>query len=129
MINIIARFAQKGVLHREKVKNDLNVVNRLLRLGLLRKVHRNRKVFYELTEKSVPLLEARRKAMLEELKILASIHKSPSVFHFLIGDIRFLDEKHKAAKQFRFLGDWQIKRPVVPAQLELAKLRFYKKLS
>lgn len=127
IINIIARFARTGVLHRDEVKNDMAAVGRLVRHGLLRKVHRKKKVFYELTEKAIPILEARRKALIEEIKILAALHKPPSIFHALLEDVRFLDEKHNAADRFRFLMDWQIQRPVVLSQLELAKLRYYEK--
>jgi hypothetical protein len=42
-----------------------------------------------------------------------------------LGDVRFLDEKNPAANKFLFLGDWQLKRPVVPSQLSLSKYRFY----
>lgn len=122
---LISRFSKYGVLHREDVKNDLAAVTKLLRHGWLRKMHRGKKVFYELTEKSLPLLEARRKALREEIGILAALHKPPSIFHALLEDVRFIDDTHKSADQFRFLGDWQLGRHVVPSQLELAKLRYY----
>jgi len=57
--------------------------------------------------------------------VLASLHKPPSIFHTLLDDVRFLDERHAVAEQFKFLGDWQLQRPVVPAQLELSKMRYY----
>jgi DNA-binding transcriptional regulator PaaX len=122
---LIARFSRYGVLHREEVKNDLAAVTRLVQHGWLRKVRRDRKVFYELTDKSVPLLEARRKALREEIEILAALHKPPSIFHALLEDVRFLDDTHRSANHFRFLGDWQLGREVVPSQLQLAKLRYY----
>lgn len=124
-INIIRRLAQDGVIHRDDVKNDMDVIKRLIYHGLLRKIHRGRKVFYELTELALPVLELWRRALLEEIKILALLHKPPSIFHALLDDTRFLDEGHNIAEQFKFLGDWQVQRPVVPAQLELAKLRYY----
>lgn len=125
IINIIRRLAQNGVLHRDEVKNDMKAIERLVYHGLLRKVHRGKKVFYELTGSSVPVLELWRKVLLEEARVLAFLHKPPSVFHALLDDVRFLDEEHDIAEQFRFLGDWQLQRPVVPAQLELAKMRYY----
>lgn len=127
IINLIARFAREGILHREEVKNDKAAVIKLMRMGLVKKIHRNRKIFYELTEKSVPILDARRKVLFEEAKIMAAMCKLPSIFHALVNDSRFLDEKHSAAARFKFLGDWQLLRPVVSAQLELARTRFYKK--
>lgn len=127
IINLIARFAREGVSHREEVKNDKTAVRKLVRMGLIKKVHRNRKVFYELTEKAMPILEAQRKALFEEAKIMAALCKPPSFFHALVDNVRFLDEKHSAATRFKFLGDWQFTRPVTPAQIKLAKMRFYKK--
>lgn len=126
ILNTIRRLARNGVLHRDEAKNDVKVIERLAYHGLLRKVHRGRKVFYELTELSVPVLELWRKALLEEVRVLAFLHKSPSIFHVLLDDVRFLDEDHVVAEQFKFLGDWQLQRPVVPAQLELSKMRYYR---
>jgi len=126
IIKIIRLLSRFGVVHREEVKNDLDVIHRFLNLGLIRKVHRNRKVFYELTEKALPLLEAWRKAVYEEAKIVAAVHKPPSVYHALIGDVRFIDERHPAARAFQFLGDWQLSRPVVSSQIKLAQLRYYR---
>ena len=124
-ISIIERLSTDGVVHRDEVKNDLVVVERLILHSMVRRVCRNKKVFYELTEKALPILESRRKALLEEITILARLHKPPSIFHALLDDARFVDENHKLAGKFKFLGDWQIKRPVVASQLELAKLRYY----
>lgn len=127
-LNIFERLSQNGVLHRDDIKNDMPVINRLLYHGLVRKITRNKKVFYELTPKSLPILEVRRRALLEDIKILAALHKPPSVFHALLDDVRFLDDEHAVAEQFKFLGDWQIQRPVVPSQLELAKIRYYQRM-
>lgn len=125
MLNIIRRLARNGVLHRDEAKNDIEAIERLVYHGLLRKVHRGKKVFYELTELSVPVLELWRKVLLEEVRVLAFLHKPPSIFHVLLDDVRFLDEGHVVAGQFKFLGDWQLQRPVVSAQLELSKMRYY----
>lgn len=126
-INLVAMFARDGTTHREEVKNDKAMVEKLVRMGLVKKIRRNRKVFYELTEKALPILEARRKILLEEAKIMTALCKPPSIFNALVDDTRFLDEKHAVAARFKFLGDWQLARPVTLAQLELAKMRFYKK--
>lgn len=128
-VNIIKKIAQNGVLHRDEVKNDMEVIAKLKRRGLLRRVHHGKKVFYELTEKALPILELRRRAILEEARLLARLHKPPSIYHALLDDVRFLDENHPDAEYFKFLGDWQLRRPTVPAQLELAKLRYYKRHS
>ncbi len=125
MIKLIERFARDGVLHREEVKNERAAVARLVTHGWVRKVHRNKKVFYELTEKALPLVEARRKALREEIGILALLHKPPSLFHALLEDARFLDTTHPRADRYKLLGDWQLGKPVVPSQLQLAKLRYY----
>jgi len=129
ILNIIRRLARNGVLHRDEAKNDMEAIERLVYHGLLRKFHRGKKVFYELTESSVPVLELWRKALLEEVRVLAFLHKPPSVFHALLDDVRFLDEDHVVAEQFKFLGDWQLQRPVVPAQLELSKIRYYQTIA
>lgn len=126
-LKVIGLLARSGVVHRDEVKNSMGVIERLVYHGLVRKVCRGKKVFYELTVKALPILESRRKTLLEDIKILANIHKPPSIYHIILDDIRFLDEQHEAAEQFRFLGDWQIQRPVVPSQIELAKLRYYQK--
>lgn len=126
-INIIKKIVQDGVLHRDEVKNDMEVIAKLKQRGLLRRIHRGKKVFYELTEKALPILELRRRAILEEARLLAQLHKPPSIYHALLDDVRFLDENHPDANYFKFLGDWQLNRPTVPAQLELAKLRYYEK--
>jgi hypothetical protein len=127
ILNIIKRFSRDGALHREAVKNNVETIKKLLIHGFIKKVYLYKKVFYELTEKSLPLLELQRKVLLEEIKIAATLYKSPSIFHALLEDVRFLDENHEIAQQCKFLGDWQIKRPVVPSQLTLAKLRYYQK--
>jgi len=125
-LNIIRRLARNGAIHRDEAKNDMDTIKKLVYHGLLRKFHRGKKVFYELTEFSVPVLELWRRVLLEEARVLAFLHKPPSIFHTLLDDVRFLDERHAVAKQFKFLGDWQLQRPVVPAQLELSKMRYYR---
>lgn len=123
---LIARFARFGVLHREAVKNDMEAVERLARKGFVRRILKSGRVFYELTEKSLPLLEHHRRRLGEEAMLLAEIEKGSPFYSALEGDLRFLDEADPRASDFTFLGDWRIFRPTVPAQLELAKLRFYR---
>ncbi len=128
-LRIFDVLARNGVAHRDQVKNYQEAIERLVYHGFARKVCRNKKVFYELTCKALPMIESRRRRILEELSTLAMLHKPPSVFHALLDDARFLDESHEAAEKFKLLGDWQIQRNIVPSQLELAKLRFYQKES
>ena len=127
-LRLVARFARYGVLHREAVKNDLTTLNKLVRNELVQKTYKSGRVFYELTEKALPLLEHQRKKLLEEVQMKALLETRGTFYSSLLNDVRFLDEKKPEAKEFLFLGDWQLVRPVVTPQLELAKLRFYKDL-
>lgn len=120
----LSKFLPYGTLHREQVKNELLMVQRLCRRGVLKKTFHRGKVFYELTPQAVPLLEHSRKILLEQAQLEAALSRS-SFFRALLGDLRFLNEKDPLAKHFMFLGDWQLTKPVVPSQLELSKLRFY----
>ena len=125
-LRLLSRFSQYGVLHREAVKNNSSAVQRLVRAGVVRKAYKSGRVFYELTNKALPLLESQRKKLLEEIKMQAHLDARNTCYAALLNDVRFLDEKRPEAKAFLFLGDWQLNRPVVPSQLELAKLRFYR---
>ena len=124
--NIIRRFARHGVLHREAVKNDRAALGQLMRLGFVRKAYRNGRLFYELTEKAIPLLELQRIKLLEDARMHSIIEGRSAFFHALLDDVRFLDDTSTEAKEFLFLGDWQLTRPVVSSQLSLAQLRFYR---
>jgi len=120
---LFARFSRYGVLRREEVKNDLAALQKLVRAGFVQKAMKSGRVFYELTEKSLPLLEQQRRVLMEELRLRSLL--DPRLV-LLTEDIRFLDEQSAEADTFRLLGDWQLTRPVVAAELELAKLRFYR---
>jgi hypothetical protein len=124
--SIVKRFSRHGVLHREAVKNDRVALGRLVRKGFVRKAYRSGRLFYELTEKALPLLEGQRMKLLEDARMHALIEGQSAFFRALLEDVRFLDEASPEAEAFVFLGDWQLNRPVVPAQLELARLRFYR---
>lgn len=125
-LRLLLRFARFGVLHREEVKNNLSVVKQLVRAGVAQKVFRRGKVFYELTPKALPLLELQRRLLLDQAAALEHLPRRSSVSAALLHDVRFLDERHPDARHFLFLGDWQLTRPVVPPQLDLAKYRYYK---
>jgi hypothetical protein len=122
----MGRFARHGVLHRERVKNNPEMLKLFVKCGFVQKIYRSGRVFYELTEAAVPLLEQYRKKLLEEVKLCLAISPSSRVFEALLNDVRFLDERNLDADPFLFLGDWQLTRLVTPSRLELAKLRFYK---
>jgi len=126
LIRLLAAFARRGVLHREGVKNNRKSLQKLLQGGYVTKVYKKGRVFYELTEQALPIVDLQRKILLEEAGMLHLSDKRSHVYASLLGDLRFLDENRPEAAEFLFLGDWQLHRPVVPSQLELAKLRFYK---
>lgn len=123
--SLIRKFARHGVLHREMVKNDKAALLKLVGCGFVRKTYNAGRVFYEFTEKALPLLEHQRKTLLEEAQMGIVLEKKNSFYSALVHDIRFLDTKRPEAEEFLFLGDWHLTRSVVPAQLELAQLRFY----
>ena len=124
--NIMRRFACHGVLHREAVKNDCAALGQLIRRGFARKAYRSGRLFYELTEKALPLLECQRIKLLEDARVHSFIEERSAFFRALLGDVRFLDEASPEAQEFIFLGDWQLTRPVVLSQLLLSQLRFYR---
>ena len=123
--NILKRFARFGVVHREAVKNDHAALKHLINQGFARKAYRSGRVFYELTEKALPLLECQRRKLLEDARMHAIIDERSAVHRALLDDVRFLNEKNPEARRFLFLGDWQLKEPVVYSQLQLSQLRFY----
>ena len=123
--NILKRFARFGVVHREAVKNDQAALKHLISQGFARKAYRSGRVFYELTEKALPLLECQRRKLLEDARMHAIIDERSAIHRALLDDVRFLNEKNPEARRFLFLGDWQLKKPVVYSQLQLSQLRFY----
>lgn len=123
--NLLSKWARYGVLHRDEVKNDREALNRFLHLGYASKVHKRGQVFYELTEKSLELLESYRKTLLEELHMKSLLSPWSKFYSALSGDLRFLNSEHPEAEDFLLLSDWQLKRPLVPSQLELSKYRYY----
>ena len=123
--NILKRFARFGVVHREAVKNDHAALQHLINQGFASKTFRSGRVFYELTEKALPLLECQRRKLLEDARMHAMIDERSAVHRALLDDVRFLNEKNPEARKFLFLGDWQLKKPVFYSQLQLSQLRFY----
>ncbi len=127
LTKLLAEFSRNGVLHREKVKNNLRDLQKLLRAGLVCKVYKRGRVFFELTERALPLLDLQRKKLVEEARMRALVEGRSPFYTSLLEDLRFFDEKKPMARDFLLLGDWQLLRPVVPSQLELAKFRYYQK--
>lgn len=124
---IFKEMAPEGVLHREGLKNYPKEVKRLERSGLVAKAYRRGRVFYELTPKALPLLEHCRRQLVEEAQLRARMEPRSFLYRSLLEDLRFVDERRPEASEFRFLGDWQLTRPVVVAQLLLSQQRFYQK--
>lgn len=122
--NTLLKLLSHGTVHRERVKNEWPAILRLCRRGFVQKTYRRGKVFYELTPKSLPLLEHGRRMLLEQAQLEAAVSRSP-FYNALLNDVRFMDETSPLAKRFMLLGDWQLTKPVVPSQLELSKLRYY----
>lgn len=115
-----------GALPRSAVRNDGSDLRYLLKNGVARKVVRKGRVFYELTEKALPLLDDYRQVLLHKAALLSRLTPHAKLYRALLEDLRFLDEKNPKAEEFRLLGDWHLLRPVVSSQLKLAQMRFYR---
>ncbi|MDO8493829.1 MAG: hypothetical protein Q7S68_00630 [Deltaproteobacteria bacterium] len=125
-VNVFKRFAQFGAVAREKVKNDLKEVAYFVKLGFLKKAYKNRRVFYELTEKSLAVLDHLRLNLLEEAKLRLSLYPQRKKFYeALLNDVRFLDTTKDESKEFQFLGDWRLTMTPTKSQLRLSQFRFY----
>lgn len=128
-LNIFAKFVAFGVVSRAEVKNNLPMVRTLTKEGVVKKVYKKGKVFYELTAKSVPLLDTYRKKLLQEADLNYQLHPRRHAFYgALLEDVRFLDTSKAEAKIFQFLSDWRLQEPPVLSQLQLAQWRFYQEM-
>ena len=124
--DLFAKLAKLGVVPREQVKNNLKEATALVRHGLLKKVYRKKRVFYELTEDSLPLLNHFRLKLLAEAKLRLGLYpRRKNFYQALLEDVRFLDTSKKEAEDFLFLGDWRLNMPPVVSQLKLSQLRLY----
>ncbi|MCB1215126.1 MAG: hypothetical protein KDK66_06585 [Deltaproteobacteria bacterium] len=126
---VLSKLSNQGVVHRDQVKNDTKAVKRLLYLGYLKEVHRRGRVYLELTEKALPLLDSQRTLLLERAKLFCRLSPQSKFYQALLGDLRFLDSKHPKASKYLFLGNWDLKRPVRHNQLKLSQYRYYEQLS
>lgn len=126
-LNLLKKLSRFGVLHRNDLKNDLALLKKFLRRGWAVPVFKKGRVYYQLTEKSLALLEEYRQELWHQAKLGHLLYPNSNAYRALVEDLRFLDEKHPVAREFLFLGDWQLKRPVVPSQLALAQYRYFQK--
>lgn len=124
--NLFYKMSHLGALPRSAVRNDQANLRYLLKNGLARQVVLKGRVFYELTEKALPLLEEYRQVLLHKASLLNRLTPHAKIYRALVNDLRFLDEKNPRAEEFRLLGDWHLTRPVVPSQLKLAQMRYYR---
>jgi len=121
-VTLLARY---GVVSRDEIRSYASLRQSFIDRGLLQKVYQKGCVFFELTPKALPLLENHRKILVEKVQMMSLLCPWSRVYTALLGDVRFLDIKNPRAAEFLFLSDWQLKRPVVMSQVELAKMRFY----
>lgn len=127
--NTFKKLSRLGVLPRADLKNELFMVNTLIRTGFVKKVHKKGFVFYELTEKSLDPLDDVRLSLLAEARLRSELApRQRDIYRALLGDIRFLDTSIKEARDFCFLGDWRLARKPVRSQLLLAQFRFYNRM-
>lgn len=128
-LNIFSKFVAFGVVTRAQVKNNLSQLSTLIRARLVKKVYKKGRVFYELTERAVPLLDNYRKKLLEEARLNYQLYPRRRPFYnALLEDVRFLNTSKADAHNFQFLGDWRLQEPPLLPQLQLAKWRLYQEM-
>ncbi len=120
------KMSHFGALSRSAVKNDRSDLRYLMKNDFVRRVVRKGRVFYELTEKSLPLLDEYRQVLLHKASLRNRLTPHARFYRSLLGDLRFLDEKNPRAGEFLLLGDWHLLRPVVSSQLKLSQMRYYR---
>ncbi|MDO8526498.1 MAG: hypothetical protein Q7T03_02285 [Deltaproteobacteria bacterium] len=124
--NYFNKLTVFGVEARSRLKNDLVAINSLVKKGFVKKAYKKGSVFYELTEKALPLLDAYRCCLLELARLKNLLYpRRASLYKALLEDTRFVDTSAKEAKAFQFLGDWRLYQKPVRAQLLLSQYRFY----
>lgn len=125
--NLFEKLSRFGTLPRGAAKNDAPYLQYLLKNDFVQRVPKKGRVFYELTEKALPLLEEYRQILFHEASLQSRLTPHSKFYRALLGDLRFLDEKNSRAEDFRFLGDWHLTRPVVSSQLKLSQMRYYRR--
>jgi len=123
--HFLTLFSKFGVIHRQEDKNYPQELGALIRLGLVQKIRQKKEVYYRLTVKALPVLDDYRQLLFSLLQLRAKLHPRSQVYSSLLGDLRLFSESNKQAREFLFLGDWQLRRPPTPLQLELAYERYF----
>ena len=123
--HFLTLFSKFGVIHRQEAKNYPRELRALIRLGLVQKIRQKKEVYYRLTVKALPVLDDYRQLLFSLLQLRAKLHPRSQVYSSLLGDLRLFSESNKQAREFLFLGDWQLRRPPTPLQLELAYERYF----
>ena len=88
---LFCRLAQHGVLHRDQVRGHEKALARLQRNGLVLRVPKHRRVYYELTQHALDKAEKYRQQLLKELETRAALSPHSRVYRALLEDLRFLD--------------------------------------
>lgn len=124
---LFRQLARQGVLHRNEVQGYEAALACLQRAGLVVRVPKRRRVYYELTPRALEQVEKYRQQLVKELETRAALFPRSKVYQALLEDIRFLNKTKPEAQEFILLGDWQLTLPVRKNQLRLAQYRFYEK--
>lgn len=122
---LLEKLFKFGVIPRAAARNYPSELKDLLHKKWVQKARKKGRVFYELTEKAVPLAEEYRLMLFHKTRIKAQVTPHSKFYRSLLGELRFLDDQHPLVLDYQLLGDWQLTRPLVPSQLALAKLRYY----
>lgn len=124
---LFRQLARQGVLHRNQVLGYGVALAHLQRAGLVVRVPKRRRVYYELTPRALEQVEKYRQQLVKKLETQAALSPRSTVYRALLEDIRFLNKTKPEAQEFMLLGDWQLTLPVRKNQLRLAQYRFYEK--
>ncbi len=124
-LELLRKLARYGVLHRNEVRGYEDALAALLKREFVRPTHRDRKRYYELTSKALPLLESMREQLVGELKTNRELHPKSRVYKALLDDVRFVDPNNPNAQKFLFLNSLNLMQEVVPSRLLLSRERYY----
>lgn len=119
--NLLARH---GISPQYELKNYSEAFKLFLKKGFVQKWWIGKNVFLALTPKALPLLEHYRLLLLHFIAIKAFLHPRSTLYDALLNDLRFLDTTQKEAREFLFLGDWQLHRKPTLIQLQLSQQRY-----
>ena len=119
------KLVKNGVANPTDLRNFFAELLSLQRQGLVVKKRKGAKVYYELSDSALPLLNTYREMLLNEAKVEAYLRPKNQQLKALLEDLRFLNPRTETAEKYKFLGDWQLKYPVLPNHLKLAHLKYY----